>query len=467
MLQKTWVRYLLLAALAVLPWLSGLDVDELVWEGNYLVADNPMLEAPDLLGRAFSEPWASGVGPVGARLKNQGYYRPVATLDLAVEKKLWGEDPMGWRIGALVLHGGTAAALLLALEAAVAGPVAPVLALAYAWHPLHSEVIGSVAYRTTALTLLLGLLALVVLARWDGRSWPRLTLGLVLVSLALFTKETALTYVVAIPLTLFALEVSPEGRRRALVVAGSMIVLAGGFWLLRSQIVLPTPGTILGQLELGDRLALMTKTMAHLGGTIVWPANLNPHYDISLFYPPLVDARTWFGLLLIGGVAYLAIFGLRRRQPWAFAALAALATLGPVSGIIPLRVLVADRFLVLPVAFALIAVALAISGKRWPEAGRGRWVAAALGVVIVVALGGRSWSQMTDWRSVQVLLEARVRDFPESVDAQMGLGHNCFIRGDLDCARRHLDKALEIYPGYPIAVGIRAEVDAAASEVQP
>ncbi|MFH1530327.1 MAG: hypothetical protein ABIK09_06275 [Pseudomonadota bacterium] len=468
MLQKTWLRTLIVAALAVLPWLGGLDVEELVWEGNYLVGDNPLLDEPDVVLRAFGEPWASGVGPAGARAKNQGYYRPVATLDLALEKTLWGEDPVGWRAGALVLHGGIAVALLWVLELAAAGPAAPILALAYAWHPLHSEVIGSVAYRTTALTILLGLLALGVLARWDGRSRPRLVLGLVLATLAFFTKETALTFVAVIPLTLFALDPGPVGRRRALVVASALAVLAGGWWLIRSQIVLPTPGAILGELSLGDRLALMTKTTAHLAGIVVWPRDLNPHYDISVFYPPLVDLRTWIGLLLIGGVGGLAVLGLRRRRPWAFALLAALATLGPVSGIIPLRVLVADRFLVLPVAFALVAVALAVGASRWRPAGLGRRAAVVAVMVILGVLGTRSWSRMTDWRSVQVLLEARVRDFPGSVDAQLGLGDHCLTRGDLDCARVHVDLALEIYPGYPIAEGIRAEIDAAAPrEAQP
>ena len=316
MLRKTWFRALIVAVLGVVPWLSGLDADELVWEGNYLVGDNPLLEAPDLLGRAFTEPWASGVGPPGARLKNQGYYRPLATLDLALEKQLWGEDPVGWRVGALVLHGGTAAALLYALEAAAVGPLAPVLVVAYAWHPLHSEVIGSVAYRTTALTLLLGLLALGVLARWDGRASPRVVLGIALATLAFFTKETALTFVVAIPLTLYALDAGPEGRRRALIVAGSMAVLAGGWFLIRSQIVEPTPGAILDRLSFGDRMVLMTKTTAHLARVVVWPLDLNPHYDISLFYPPLVDVRTWLGLLLIGAGGTLTILGVRRRRPW-------------------------------------------------------------------------------------------------------------------------------------------------------
>ena len=462
-MQKTWVRSLIVAVLSVLPWLGGLSVEELAWEGDYLVGDNPLLDAPDVWTRAFTLPWAAGVGHPHGAAKNRGYYRPVATLDLALEKHLWGDDPRGWRVGALVLHGGQAVALLRVLELAAAGPAAAVLAVAWAWHPLHSEVIGSVAYRTTALTALLGLLALGLLARRRGRDPTRLVGGLLLVALGFFTKETAVTFLVVIPLGLLALDPGPEGRRRAGQVALGLVLLAGLYWLARSGVVEPSPGAVLEHLALGERMALMTKAVAVHVGIILWPVRLNPHYDISLFYPPLVDGRTAAGLVVLAGVAVLGAVGLLRRRAWAFALLAAVAVLGPVSGIVPLRVIAADRFLVLPLALALLAGLLGWRdrGRPWPRAGMRRVALLVVAALALSGLGVRSWTRMEDWRSFRGLLEARVRDFPRSVDAQLGLGHVCLLEGDLSCSREHLDAALEIYPGYPMAEAIRAELEIA------
>ena len=466
-MHRTWTRYLLVAAFAVVPWLNGLDVDELVWEGGYLVEDNPLLDTDDILIRAFSEPWAAGVGHALGEAKNRGYYRPVATLDLALERRLWGDDPVGWRVGALLLHGGIAVALLGVLEVAAAGPVVgPVLAIAYAWHPLHSEVLGSVAYRTTALTALLGLLALGLLARRRGRDPARVAVALFLALAAFFTKESALTFVVVIPLGLLALDAGPAARRRAGQAALGLVVLAGIWWLARSRVVEPSPGAILGYLDVFERMTLMTKAVALHARIIVWPGALNPHYDISLFFPPLVDWRTLAGLAVVGVVGALTAVGLLRRRPWAFALLAALATFGPVSGIIPLRVLAADRFLVLPLALVSVAAVLAWrdSGRPWPGTGRGRVAAVVAVVLVLLALGGRSWVRMDDWRCLRNLMESRVRDFPESMDAQFGLGGGCFAAGELDCAREHVDAALEIYPGFPSAVELRQKIDMAGRE---
>jgi len=464
--HRTLARYLAVPALAVLPWLSGLDVEELAWEGDYLVGDNPLLDAPDVWTRAFSEPWAAGVGHELGAAKNRGYYRPLATLDLAVERRLWGEDPRGWRCGALVLHAGQAAALLRVLGLALPAPAAAVLTVAWAWHPLHSEVLGSVGYRTTALTALLGLLALGTLARPGRPSPARLAGGLALAGLALFTKESAVTFAVALPMAILALDPGPDGRRTAGRTALGLAALAGGYWLIRSQVVEPVPGAVLGYLGLGERVALMTKAVTLYSWNTLWPAALNPHYDISLFFPPFVDGRTWVGLALIAGILALTGLGLARRRPWSYALLAGLAVLGPVSGLVPLRVLAADRFLVLPLAFALLAAVLAwrARGGLWPRPGPGRVAVLLAAVLALSALGVRSRSVMNDWRSLRVLLEARVRDFPESVDAQLGLGHVCLLEGELACSREHLDAALEIYPGYPVAEAIRADLEIAERE---
>lgn len=463
-MRRAWPKYLLVAALATFPWLNGLDVDELAWEGDYLVGDNPLLDAPDVWLQAFSNPWASGVGHVLGAAKNRGYYRPIATLDLALERRIWGKDPKGWRAGALLLHGGQAAALLGVLELALPGPAGVVLAIAWAWHPLHSEVIGSVGYRTTALTALLGLLALCLLARPGRRSLVRLGSGLAIAALALFAKETATTFVVVLPLGILALGRGPEDRRAAGLVAVVLAILAGGYWLLRGAVVGSTPGAVLGYLDFGERMILMTKAIALHARIVLWPDVLNPHYDISLFYPPLVDARTWIGIAIAAGILALTAVGLVRRRGWSFALLAAIFLLGPVAGIVPLRVLAADRFLVLPLALALLAAVVAWRdrGRPWPRAAPRRTALLLAAALALGSLGARSWTIMDDWRDLRGLLEARVRDFPESVDAQFGLAACCFWDArDLDCARHHVDAALEIYPNYPGAVHLSAEIDRA------
>jgi len=321
-----------------------------------------------------------------------------------------------------------------------------------------------VGYRTTALTALLGLLALCLLARPGRRSILRLGSGLAIACLALLTKETAMTFVVALPLGILAFGRGPEDRRAAGLIAVTLAILAGGYWLLRGQVLESTPGAVLSCLDFGERMILMTKAIALHARIVLWPEVLNPHYDISLFYPPLVDVRTWIGVAIVAGILSLTAVGLVRRQGWSFALLAAICVMGPVSGIVPLRVLAADRFLVLPLALALLAAVLAWRGRGrpWPRLAPRRTALLLAAALTLGGLGVRSWTIMDDWRSLRGILDARVRDFPESVDAQFGLAACCFWdEGDLECARDHVDAALKIYPNYPGAVQLRATIDRA------
>jgi tetratricopeptide (TPR) repeat protein len=272
---------------------DGREVLENYYLGGPALAAKLFVDSPESMGDSFER------------------YSPLATLSLAVNRSLWGGDPRGYRVTALVLHGlCTVVLFLLLVRFGVAELWALFAALVFAVHPIHTQTVNILAARGHIQSSLCALAAVYILAGAllrEGKgaqlgrpagSWA--ALGFFLASL-LFGWE-ALIFVFAALLLPYSLGVSYPGWRfyvgigTAAAVYVVLALIAGG------------PGSLL--LSQGHwGAAALSKAMSLM---LTIPAE-------QMVFHPLEYAYSWAdgrALAALGFVLALAIVSvlLRKRR---------------------------------------------------------------------------------------------------------------------------------------------------------
>jgi hypothetical protein len=443
---------LLVAALAAAVFAMTVG-HPFVWDDAYNVVDNVAIRDLAHVPGFFTEAWGAQAAEAMNRAINANYWRPVALTSYAVDYALFGLSPVAFHATNVLIHAGVTVLVLL-LGWRLARPASPrelravVLgACLFAVHPIHTEVVAVITYRTDLLAALLYAAGLVL---WLGT--PERALGAtrrarwvwvpLCYAAGLASKEMAVTLPLAIGV-MELLGLPPQATRtrlwRRLLPLGPSAAVLVGYLLLRAALLEPPAYTYFGDAP----GAVVAWTMLGVLGLYVrllvapWP--LNPFYDWSVL--PLRqgpgDAVVILGALALAAWLVAGVVAWRRGHAGlAFGLALFLVVLVPVSQIVPVVVAAAERFLYLASAGPLIAVPVAAA--RW--LGRARPTAlrplAALGAVAVLLLGGLTLLRSHDWRSDRAILEANVRDWPESYNAWYGLARLAEREGRRDEAAR-------------------------------
>ena len=360
------------------PALGG----DFVYDDQRFVALNPALGSLTHVGSFFTDP--STVDPEG---NWEGIYRPLRSLSYAVDHAFFGVNPVGYHVHNLLLHIAASLALGVLLGRLLRQTtLGLVLGVLFLVHPANVE---SVAWITSRADLQAGLLAFLTLLVMRSTGRGATILGTTLLALAVFAKESA---VVVPVLGVLLARRFPTGRARSWRAdmrrwaPGLAVVIV---YLVIRQVVLGEHG---GQRTFwGDRWSTTAASMVTGLGWYVWrfllPVGFRFDYQLPL-QTSWLDPAVWLlGAALAGGVL-LAVFSVVRggrlvsvgAGVWWF-----LIALGPVSNVVvPINILVAERFLYLPAAGGLLAVGGA--GLVLSRRGAG-WRVAAIGVAGVFFCG--------------------------------------------------------------------------------
>ena len=462
-------RPMLTAALAAAGASANTLPNQPVLDDGWAVVANPLVRAFDVAG-IFREQagFAAGETLIGP-------YRPVATLTNALSYWLHGSAPGGYHVVNVSLHVAVtilvlvlARRVLAALVPGRASTGALGAALLFALHPVHVEAVAPLVARADLLAAAGGIGAL-LLALGRGERWWRLPAAVALLALAILSKETA----VAVPglYALVALAVPaaaglparpglsrPEGRRALAALAGVTVAL--GLALVPYLLLRPgaavAPGVaswFFGRPRTVVALT-MTRALAEYLRLLVWPLDLMTDFGYAeripfterLGWPPALATLAW------GSVAVAGLASLRRSPLRAIGLLWAFVALAPVLNVVPVGVLMAERFLYLgSVGFCLWAgqwpAALAEAATR---AGR-PWLARrlpALALVVLALLAARTVARNADWRDPIALYEAELRHAPRNVTVNNNLAVAYLGRGETTRAVERLEVALAVAPGY-------------------
>ncbi len=319
------------------------------------------------------------------------YYRPLVIVSLALDHRLYGENPSGFHLTNLLCHLAATAVLfrLLRLQGA-GGPLAVACSTLWALHPRLTEAAAWISGRTDALAGFFVLCALLAqsyrtrLARWSSAC---------LLLLGLFCKETAIAGVLAVLVGEWQRTARPSARFARLTP--TLAALAAYSALRLHAVGWPTN---LLHLSPGRRLLAVLEGVGHYlwMGLVPWL----PDAQIGNLRRRDVPYTVLGGLILCA----LLVVGWRRRARFSAPQFRHLAltfgALGLALYAIPFSfsALAADRFLYLPLAgLALLAAPIVRLGmSRWrPLPWLAVAAAASFGVATFVRAG--TWSDEVEF----------------------------------------------------------------------
>ncbi|NOX97016.1 MAG: hypothetical protein GXO98_02935, partial [Nitrospirae bacterium] len=223
---KIWIVGLLIALTTLLVYLPTLNNNFVNWDDGEYVYDNPHIQSldPELLKWTFTSFYA-------------GNWHPLTWLSHALDYALWGLNPRGHHLTAIIFHSlNTFLVFILLIRLLVpfrkktgkrertsllkepslgkALAAGAITALLFGLHPLHVESVAWVAERKDVLYAFFTLLSLLSYLRYISplSSLPRRStfygLSLFLFALALMSKPMAVT----LPVVLVILDIYPLER---------------------------------------------------------------------------------------------------------------------------------------------------------------------------------------------------------------------------------------------------------------
>lgn len=427
-----------------------------VWSGfsfddEHYVTNNVAVRAFDV-GRLTLERYWSGAGIPSP------YWRPAAMLSFGAQHAVAGAQPWSYHLVSVLLHGGTAALLFLVARRLTASlPAALAAAALFAVHPLGVEAVSSIGHRPDVMACFFGIAALLLHAATPTA--VTVSLAAVAFLFACASKETGITIIA--PLLAYDVAVRCEGRvsrmpgllRGPLGVAWAChLVVAGAYLVARHAVVggfAPTRITFLmNPLASQPFWAQKVLALSVLGRSVrllLWPARLSADYGFHVLETDATRAApdALLGLLTLLALVFIAIWAARRHPGVTVGVVLAAAAWLPSSNLLfPIEVMLAERFLYLPLAGICLAVAAA--ARLVPV----RMLAGGAALA-VLALGARAAIRTFDWRDNGTLYTAAVAAYPESARAQFAFAQAMRRQGDYVRSLQAYEAAIAIWPEFP------------------
>ncbi len=430
----------LLAAAVLVVYAPSLNA-QFLWDDLALVRTNLLIRSPRFCAEVFRHTLFDG---------NSNFYRPAQTLVFLADYWCWALNPFGYHLTSILIHGANAGLLFLVLRRTLpvllpgqpdgvrrAGPMAILVALVWAVHPVHSAAVAYVSGSADSLAMLGCLSAWLLCERAldSGQSRTRALFAMgAFVSLlfGLCAKEIAGIWLLLFLGYLFALRLGTARRDRWLVVVFG--VVAAGIYLGLRHLP-PAPPAPPPLPPLPAKGVLMLRALGDYGSLMIFPAKL--FMERQVFAAPGLanpaDDSVYFALGVAGAlmlVAFAAGAGWRGRGQTLRRAGAVWFLMGflPVSNLFALNASVAEHWLYLPsIGFLLFLAGVALDV---PPLFRGRGALAVLAVVIGL-LGARTWVRTLDWTDELTFFRQTIANGGDVPRARAGLAA-AYRRADAD-----------------------------------
>ena len=425
-----------LAALVLVVFWPTLGNDFVNYDDDRYVTDNPHVQHGF---DAASLRWAWTTGHF--------YWHPLTSMSHILDWRLYGDAAAGHHATSVALHAANTALVFLLLAAMTGAEWRSALVAAlFGLHPLRVESVAWVAERKDVLSAFFWFLTTLAYVRYTRAPSAR---RMALVALGLALGLRAKPMLVTLPVTRLLLDYWPLGRWRTRddlwpLVREKLVLLPIVVASVAITLALEDAGVMsFDAIPPAVRIQNALVSYAAYLGKMLWPVGL---------YVPYLHPRG--GIPMLSVVAATALLGaitavawrLRATRPYLLVGwLWYLGTLVPVIGLTQAgEQAMADRFTYVP----LLGVVTALV---WLLPARPPWAVAAGAVLVVALLVPRTRAQIAVWRDSVTLFSHALDVDERNPVAHLNLGYALGERGDLEAARRHLERALELRPQSPRA----------------
>lgn len=383
-----------------------------------------------------------------------GNWHPVTWISHMLDAQLYGLRPGGHHLSNVLIHAATAILLFLVLRQ-MTGALwrSAFVAAVFAIHPLRVESVAWVAERKDTLSGLFFMLTMAAYIRYARRSSAG-SYGLLLLSLALGLMAKPM--LVTAPFVLLLLDYWPLHRlrkpgdakktplRRLALEKLPLLILvaASGALTLLAQKTAIQPLTHLPGMT---RLSNVIISYAVYIRQMFWPLDLTAYYPLRV--EDIDASQVLLSFLLLVGISVI-VFIHRRRRYLVTGWLWYLVMLVPVIGILQVgNQAHADRYTYLP----QIGLYLAVTWGAVDLCANWRHRSLVLGVLATVVLAALTFAariQTSHWRESESLWRYTLARTSNNAMAELNLGEALHKKGRVDEAIAHLEKSVEIQPGY-------------------
>src|SRR5271168_2308624 len=467
-LQK---RQLLLGVLLLLSFVlyANAALNGFVYDDHTQIEHNPNVHSFDRLGKIFGSSIASQQG----KQAWSSAYRPLINVSFLLCYKLFGLSPYGFHLINIFLNCAVVMLIFVVTAELFSNEwLALIAAAAFALHPVHTEPVAWIDGVSDPAFSVFYLLAFWLYLRqsWDRAHLTWVRAGMIVsFALALFSKETAMTFPVLV--TVYEHFFRPD---RLTTSWTQKLSRYGGLWATH-VIYLAVRANAVGVLApppmhpyINSREALFSglTLVGQYAQTLIWPVTLVAFCPFQKSVS-LADPHVLFGITVVAVVGVMFVLFWRRARPYAFALFWMGLTIAPALNARWMAANVfAERYLYLPsVAFSWLVA----GGILWcwhrvvPRANILKWSLAAGCTLIAVAASAEIVARNRDWRSDQALIVASLKSRPDSPNMLSDLGKMEWAAGNRDEAERNWQLAL----GYkPDTVEVLANLGMARLEQQ-
>ena len=434
----------------------------------------------------------SGIGEIFNSSYRKGYwssqgtlYRPVSTMLFAAEWGIAPDTPALHHWINVLLYALTGLLLFLTLYKVLGKDrlfIACAAALLFMAHPLHTEVVGNIKSRDEILGFLFCIGTLYCLWKYfDHRKVVWLISALVSYAVAMFSKESSITFLAVIPLAIYLFKPKERGNLKI----AALFILPVLLFMIKRQAVLGFWGGIPGGISKLDNLMASASFIDRLPTALhVMAIYL---YKLLLPYPLVSDMgysqiqMTGFGdwkalTALVLSIALLAVAILQFKK-WpllAFSIAFFFITFSIYSNIFtPIGSAYGERFLYMPSLAVALALAYGIhhffakASVRKPLSVR-NFVQAystplAVAGVLCLIYGSMTIIRNSDWKNSYTIYKADVDKAPNCAKLRYHYGLEMSKlglekQGDeqkelMEGAFTQFQKAIDLYPKYHDAYG--------------
>ncbi len=361
-----WFPFIL-AAIALLLYANTLTHQYVLDDDTVMAKNSIVKKGISAIPEIMTTPYRKG-----AWLRQESLYRPLSLVMFAIEWQIAPNQPALGHFINILLYALTGFLLYKLLRKWFPQKHSFILfciGLLFMVHPLHTEVIANIKSRDEVLGFLFALLAFSAIHDYvKDEKKAHLFYGILCYFLALLSKESTLTLLAVIPLSVYFFT-DEKGKKKYLWIVAGLIISTALYFILR-YIALKGMITFNKVDVLNNSIVATDSGMDRFATAIV----IIGYYILLFFYPhPLSfdyslntipvatvsDIRFILSILVLLLLIAYSIWQLKKKNPIAFGILLFGITLSIVCNIVVLiEATLAERFMYLPSLGLCIAVVL-------------------------------------------------------------------------------------------------------------
>ena len=364
-------------------------------------------------------------------------YRPLVTATFAIDYAIWGLNPMGYHLTNILLHWLVSVVVYIFFAMLFANPlVAMISAVFFLIHPVQVEAVSWISGRGNMLYALFTLLTLIEWIRYLRCTRMKyIFTAFLCYTIALFSKETAFSTIpLMILIAVFLSHVT--SRKHILTVLIPFAVISTFYLLLRATVIGGISQRTIWGGSYNSTIATMTKVILMYWSKLLIPIKLNVLPQVTIIRSLLSPISIAYCAIVI---VIFYFIGINRNTPRMirFASWWIMLALLPVSNIIPLRALFAERFLYLSVAgFGCILACIASRSSY-------RKTAFILLFILAILFTSKTISYNTKWYSNERLWRTVLTVDSNNPKAHNGMAMEYLSNNNLSAAEQELNIALQ------------------------